>query len=86
MKRLFSIKQITNLLELGFYFKCIMENQEIIDFYLEDGIFYAVIDKYSVYPLEKSATDISEIIYASKHYVFSNDKDMLVPLINSFEN
>ncbi len=85
MKRLFSIKQITSLLELGFYFKCIKENQEIIDFYLEDGIFYLEIDKYSVYPLEKSAIEIAEIIYASKHYVFSNDKDQLIPLVNNLE-
>ncbi|MFX1393398.1 MAG: hypothetical protein ACFFAH_07475 [Promethearchaeota archaeon] len=86
MKRLFTIKQIANLLELGFHFKCIRENQQIIEFYRENGVFYTVIDKYSVYPLKKDAVDIAEIIYASKHYVFSNVKDMLPLLVENIEN
>ncbi|MFX1296466.1 MAG: hypothetical protein ACFFD2_16625 [Promethearchaeota archaeon] len=86
MKRLLTIKKIANLLELGFYFKCIRENQQIIEFYREDGIFYTVIDKYSVYPLQKDAIDIAEIIYSSKHYVFSNAKDMLTLLIENADN
>lgn len=86
MKRLLTIKKIANLLELGFYFKCIWENQQIIEFYREDGIFYTVIDKYSVYPLQKDAIDLAEIIYSSKHYVFSNAKDMLPLLIENADN
>ena len=82
MNRFLTIKKIANLLDLGFYFKCIMENNDIIYFHSEDGIFYIIIDKYFEYPLEKDTEDIAEIIYSSKEYVFSNSKDMLTFLMN----
>ena len=85
MVRFFNIRKISQLLELGFHFKCIRPREGEIELYKDSGIFYVALDKFRVFPLKKDAEEIAEIIYSSDYYVFSNSKDSLPELSENYD-
>jgi len=84
MERFLNIKKIVNLLELGFYFKCIRPHHGELDFYKKNGTFYVVLDKFREYPLKKDVEEIANIIYTSDYYVFANLKESLPDMIDIY--
>ena len=84
MERFLNIKKIVNLLELGFYFKCIRPNHGEIDFYKKKGTFYVVLDKFTEHPLDKDVEEIANLIYTSEYYTFSNIKESVPKIITEY--
>lgn len=85
MVRFLNIRKITELLELGFHFRCIRPQEGEIEIYKDNGTFYVALDKFRIFPLKKDAEELANIIYSSEYYVFSNTNEILSELIEDYD-